>query len=79
MTPEPRWPTTRRRPEREVEVWLDGALRRVPLYLRASLRHGHAIAGPAVVVQEDTTVCIPARLRRDAWTPNSTCISSQEA
>ena len=46
--------------EREVEVWLDGALRRVPLYFRANLRHGHTIAGPAVVVQEDTTVCIPA-------------------
>ena len=31
----------------------------MPLYFRANLRHGHAIAGPAVVVQEDTTVCIP--------------------
>jgi N-methylhydantoinase A len=48
------------RPEREVDVWLDGALRRVPLYLRAALGNGHAIAGPAIVVQEDTTICIPA-------------------
>jgi N-methylhydantoinase A len=46
-------------PEREVEVWLDGALRRVPLYLRAALQRGHRIVGPTIIVQEDTTVCIP--------------------
>lgn len=46
-------------PEREVEVWLDGALRHVPLYLRAALEHGHRISGPTIVVQEDTTVCVP--------------------
>jgi len=46
-------------PEREVEIWLDGALRRVPLYLRAALQHGHRIVGPTIIVQEDTTVCIP--------------------
>jgi N-methylhydantoinase A len=45
--------------EREVEVWLDGGLRRIPLYLRQALRRGHRIAGPAIIVQEDTTVCIP--------------------
>lgn len=47
------------RPEREVDAWLDGAMRRVPLYLRAGLGNGHAITGPAIVVQEDTTICIP--------------------
>ena len=46
-------------PEREVEIWLDGALRRVPLYLRAALQRGHRIVGPTIIVQEDTTVCIP--------------------
>jgi N-methylhydantoinase A len=46
-------------PERDVEIWLDGALRRVPLYLRAALQHGHRIVGPTIIVQEDTTVCIP--------------------
>lgn len=46
-------------PEREVEIWLDGALRRVPLYLRAALQRGQRIAGPTIIVQEDTTVCIP--------------------
>jgi N-methylhydantoinase A len=45
--------------EREVEVWLDGGLRRIPLYLRQALARGHRIAGPAIIVQEDTTVCIP--------------------
>jgi N-methylhydantoinase A len=47
------------RPERQVEVWLDGARHVVPLYLRSALGHGNTIAGPAIVVQEDTTVCIP--------------------
>jgi N-methylhydantoinase A len=46
-------------PEREVEIWLDGALRRVPLYLRDALQRGHRIVGPTIIVQEDTTVCIP--------------------
>ncbi|MCC2662181.1 MAG: hydantoinase [Geminicoccaceae bacterium] len=47
-------------PAREVDVWLDGVLRRAPLYARSGLAHGHRISGPAIVVQEDTTVCIPA-------------------
>jgi N-methylhydantoinase A len=46
-------------PEREVEIWLDGCLRRVPLYLRAALQRGHRIVGPTIIVQEDTTVCVP--------------------
>ncbi len=46
--------------EREVEVWLDGASRRAMLYRRAELTHGHRISGPAIIAQEDTTVCIPA-------------------
>jgi N-methylhydantoinase A len=45
--------------ERDVEVWQDGALQSVPLYLRDSLHHGHRLAGPAIIAQEDTTVCIP--------------------
>jgi N-methylhydantoinase A len=47
-------------PERMVEVFHDGARRRMPLYLREALRHGHRFAGPAVVAQEDATTCIPA-------------------
>jgi len=47
-------------PAREVDVWLDGEFRRVPLYSRSELAHGQRIRGPAIAVQEDTTVCIPA-------------------
>jgi N-methylhydantoinase A len=42
-----------------IEVWLDGAQREVPLYHRDDLRNGHRFEGPAVVAQQDTTVCIP--------------------
>ncbi len=45
--------------EREVRVWQDGAWRDVLLHLRATMQHGHTLHGPAVVVQEDTTICIP--------------------
>ncbi|WP_372619463.1 hydantoinase/oxoprolinase family protein [Falsiroseomonas sp.] len=47
-------------PARLVEVFHDGARRRMPLYLREALHHGHAFAGPAIVAQEDATSCIPA-------------------
>lgn len=46
-------------PERLVTVWLDGASREVALYHRAALLPGHRFAGPAVVAQDDTTICIP--------------------
>lgn len=46
-------------PERMVDVWHDGAMRSMPLFLREKLLHGHEFSGPAVVVQEDSTVCIP--------------------
>lgn len=56
-------------PERMIQVWLDGATRDVPLYLRDALRPGHRFAGPAVVAQQDTTVCIPEGFDAevDAW------------
>ncbi len=47
-------------PEREVSVWYDGRSQTMPLYLRDALLHGHALSGPAIVAQEDTTICIPA-------------------
>ena len=53
------------KPLRDVEVWHDGALRQVPLYLREDMRHGHTLSGPAIVAQEDTTVCIPAGFAGD--------------
>jgi N-methylhydantoinase A len=46
--------------EKQIEVRFDGAAARWPLYRRDALRHGHALAGPAVIAQDDTTICIPA-------------------
>ncbi|WP_434108706.1 hydantoinase/oxoprolinase family protein [Paraburkholderia caffeinilytica] len=45
-------------PVREIEVWLDAAARRVPLYRRADLCAGQAFEGPAVVAQDDATTCV---------------------
>ena len=44
---------------RSVEIYLDGARRTAPLYARSSLRHGHALAGPAIVLADDSTTIIP--------------------
>jgi N-methylhydantoinase A len=44
---------------RDVEVWHDGALIPMALYLRDDLLHGHQFAGPCIIAQEDTTICIP--------------------
>ncbi|WP_395710592.1 hydantoinase/oxoprolinase family protein [Reyranella sp.] len=46
-------------PAKQVDVYLDGAWRSVPLYRRADLGHGHQLGSPCVVAQEDTTICIP--------------------
>jgi len=46
-------------PLSEVTVWYDGANRQMPLYLRDTLQHGHRLDGPAIIAQEDTTICIP--------------------
>jgi len=63
-TPRPEFPTLPRAPdapvpEREVTVWYDGRNQTMPLFLRDALLHGHRLDGPAIVAQEDTTICIP--------------------
>ncbi len=40
-------------------VWLDGGWQDVAFHDRAALRAGHSIAGPAVVMQDDCTTCLP--------------------
>ena len=45
-------------PERRIPVYAGGARRQVPLFLRHRLRPGDRIQGPAVVAQEDTTLCV---------------------
>jgi N-methylhydantoinase A len=54
---------------RDVDVWHDGAPTPMALYLRDELLHGHRMAGPAIIAQEDTTICIPAGFDGtvDAW------------
>jgi N-methylhydantoinase A len=64
-SPQPRLPVQRRRsdtpkPAKQIEVYLDGKRQRVPLYRRVDLGHGHRFASPCVVVQEDSTTCVPA-------------------
>ena len=45
---------------RHVEAWMDGALREVALYRRATLSPGNTLMGPAIVAQDDcTTVILP--------------------
>ncbi len=43
----------------QVDIWLDGKAQKAPVYARESLRHGHAFAGPAIVLQDDCTTCVP--------------------
>ena len=45
--------------ERMLRAFFDGDWHDVPLYTRAALRAGQCFAGPAVVAQDDATVCIP--------------------
>ncbi len=58
--PEQAWIVGEPVPEKHIDVWYDGESRNLPLYLRETLRHGHGLNGPAVITQEDTTICIPA-------------------
>lgn len=44
---------------RMIDVWLDGAYRRIPFYERKGLLAGHNFSGPAVISQDDCTTCVP--------------------
>lgn len=46
-------------PERQVRVFLDGGWREAALFRRQALEAGHRFQGPAIVTQDDSTVCIP--------------------
>lgn len=45
--------------ERDIDVYIDGARRRVALYQRDALAPGHMLDGPAVIAQEDCTTVVP--------------------
>ena len=66
-SPKPRFPESRRvdevpEPRRRLRVFMDGAVREVPLFVRTDLVPGHRFSGPAVVAQSDCTTCVPAGL-----------------
>ncbi|WP_184229028.1 hydantoinase/oxoprolinase family protein [Paraburkholderia youngii] len=46
------------RVEALIDVYLDGAWRKVPLYHRSVLLAGHRFHGPAIIAQDDTTTCV---------------------
>ena len=66
-SPKPEFPESRRveavpEPAGQLRVFMDGAPRRVPLYLRDDLVPGHRFSGPAVIAQSDCTTCVPGGL-----------------
>jgi N-methylhydantoinase A len=42
-----------------VDAYVDGQTRQVPFYLRATLKAGQSLQGPAIIGQDDCTTCIP--------------------
>ncbi|MER8767005.1 hydantoinase/oxoprolinase family protein [Mesorhizobium sp. M0968] len=46
-------------PDSVLSVYLDGAMQSVPCYRRSRLAAGHRLSGPAIIIQDDTTTCIP--------------------
>jgi 5-oxoprolinase (ATP-hydrolysing) len=55
---EPAAPDGRRPAGDRVEMFVDGAPRRVPLYRREDLRPGHEVTGPAIVAEADATTVV---------------------
>jgi len=57
------------KPVKNVEVYLNGKRQPIPLYQRADLAPGQNFAGPCVILQDDTTTCVPDRFagRVDDW------------
>lgn len=46
-------------PEQTLRVFFDGGWHEIPFYGRAALRANHRFAGPCVIVQDDSTACVP--------------------
>ncbi|WP_028602065.1 hydantoinase/oxoprolinase family protein [Ottowia thiooxydans] len=45
-------------PVGQIEAYVDGAMRPMPVYHRTALCAGHRFDGPAVVMQDDCTTCV---------------------
>jgi N-methylhydantoinase A len=50
----------------------------MPLFLRDALLQGCRLCGPAIVVQEDTTTCIPAGFAGEVDAHGNLHLTSQE-
>jgi N-methylhydantoinase A len=46
-------------PEQTLRVFFDGDWHEVPFYRRSTLQAHHRFAGPCVIVQDDSTACVP--------------------
>lgn len=64
---------------RQVEAWLDGRWWQVDVVSRASLAAGHHFAGPAIVLQDDCTTCVPPGMVVDVDRFGNLLITSLEA
>ncbi|CAM3617318.1 Hydantoinase [Bordetella sputigena] len=51
--------------QRSASCYMDGGIKDVPLYRRADFRAGQSLNGPAIITQDDTTTCVPPRMRVD--------------
>ncbi|MET4221989.1 N-methylhydantoinase A [Bradyrhizobium sp. LB14.3] len=47
----------------EVACHLDGRIHSVPLFHREDFRAGQSLDGPAIIVQDDSTTCVPQGMR----------------
>lgn len=48
---------------RRAEAWLDGKMRTLDVVRRDTLGAGHRLDGPAIVIQDDCTTCVPPSMR----------------
>jgi N-methylhydantoinase A len=46
------------KPAATVPCWMDSAMRQMPLYRREALCAGDRFVGPAIIAQDDTTICV---------------------
>lgn len=63
-------------PSGEIDAYVDGAMRRMPVYRRRDLRAGHSFDGPAVVMQDDCTTCVLPGMHVDVDTYGNLVIAT---
>lgn len=63
----------------QVEAWLDGRWWQVDVISRATLAAGHHFSGPAIVLQDDCTTCVPPDMTVEVDRFGNLLITPQEA